>query len=108
MRGRFAELIKVSGKTWFPRDVEEALCAQLGVKEAAVIGLPDPVLGHRPVGYITVEGEDVDLDHLKARIAVLLTYDLTQLTLKKLPEFPMTPTGKIAKAELRSRAITGD
>ena len=27
MRGRFAELIKVGGRTWFPRDVEEALCA---------------------------------------------------------------------------------
>ena len=38
MRGRFAELITVGGRTWFPRDVEEALCAQPGVKEAAVVG----------------------------------------------------------------------
>jgi acyl-coenzyme A synthetase/AMP-(fatty) acid ligase len=36
MRGRFAELITVAGRTWFPRDVEEALCTQAGVKEAAV------------------------------------------------------------------------
>ena len=39
MRGRFAELITVGGRTWFPRDVEEALCAQPGVKEAAVVGV---------------------------------------------------------------------
>jgi long-chain acyl-CoA synthetase len=108
MRGRFAELINVAGRTWFPRDVEEALCAHLGVKEAAVIGLPDPVLGHRPIGYVTVDGDDVDLDHLKTGIAARLTYDLTPLTLKKLSAFPMTPTGKIAKAELRSRAMAGD
>src|SRR5262245_33036606 len=49
MRGRFAELIKVGGRTWFPRDVEEALCLQPNVKEAAVIALPDPSLGQRPV-----------------------------------------------------------
>jgi long-chain acyl-CoA synthetase len=108
MRGRFAELIEVAGKTWFPRDVEEALCAHPSVKEAAVIGLPDPVLGHRPVGYITVDGEEIDLDHLKTDIAASLTYDLTPLALKKLSAFPMTPTGKIAKAELRFRAMTGD
>ena len=107
MRGRFAELIKVAGQTWFPRDVEEALCAHAGVKEAAVIGLPDPTLGHRPVGYVTFDGDGVDLDRLKALIAAHLSYDLAPLTLKSLSAFPMTPTGKIAKAELRAQAIAG-
>ena len=57
MRGRFAELITVGGRTWFPRDVEEALCAQPGVKEAAVVGLPDGALGQRPVAFVTLSGE---------------------------------------------------
>ena len=61
MRGRFAELIKVGGETWFPRDVEEALCAQAGIKEAAVVGLPDATLGQRPVGYVTTNGDGIDL-----------------------------------------------
>ena len=56
MRGRFAELIKVGGRTWFPRDVEEALCAQPGVKEAAVVALPDAELGQRPVAFVTIAG----------------------------------------------------
>jgi acyl-CoA synthetase (AMP-forming)/AMP-acid ligase II len=105
MRGRFAELIKVGGKTWFPRDVEEALCAQSGVKEAAVIGLPDAALGQRPVGYVTTHGGDIDLEHLKAAIAPSVPYDLAPLTLISLAAFPMTPTGKIAKAQLRERAM---
>jgi hypothetical protein len=29
------------------------------------------------------------------------------LTLQSLSTFPMTPTGKIAKAELRERALAG-
>jgi long-chain acyl-CoA synthetase len=105
MRGRFAELIKVAGKTWFPRDLEEALCAEISVKEAAVIALPDATLGQRPVGYVTLAGDSVDLDRLKLQIASRVPYDLAPLTLKRLPAFPMTPTGKIAKAELRERAL---
>jgi long-chain acyl-CoA synthetase len=105
MRGRFAELIKVAGKTWFPRDVEEALCAEQGIKEAAVIALPDAQLGQRPVGYVTLDGDGVDLAALKTQIASRVPYDLAPLTLKSLPAFPMTPTGKIAKAELRDRAL---
>jgi long-chain acyl-CoA synthetase len=107
MRGRFAELIRVAGQTWFPRDVEEALCAHAGVKEAAVIGLPDPALGHRPVGYVIFDGDGADLDRLKTVIASHLSYDLSPLILRSLTAFPMTPTGKIAKAELRERALAG-
>jgi long-chain acyl-CoA synthetase len=107
MRGRFAELITVAGRTWFPRDVEEALCAQAGVREAAVVALPDAALGQRPLGYVTLDDASLDLAKLKTVIAPLLPYDLAPLTLVVLPAFPMTPTGKIAKAELRERALAG-
>jgi acyl-CoA synthetase (AMP-forming)/AMP-acid ligase II len=107
MRGRFAELIEVAGATWFPRDVEEALCAQAGVKEAAIVAVPDATLGQRPVGFVTCDGDDVDLDRLKTAIAASVPYDLSPLTLRSVVAFPMTPTGKIAKAELRERAMAG-
>ncbi len=48
LRGRRAELIEVNGVTWFPRDIEEALQRIPGVRLAALIGLPDAVLGARP------------------------------------------------------------
>ena len=105
MRGRFAELITVAGRTWFPRDVEEALCAQPGIKEAAVVALPDAELGQRPVAYVTLADGAVDLEKLKTVIAPLVPYDLAPLTVKSLPAFPMTPTGKIAKADLRQSAL---
>ena len=105
MRGRFAELINVAGRTWFPRDVEEALCLQASVKEAAVVALPDESLGQRPVAYITLSGGTIDFNLLKTAIASLLPYDLSPLTVRSLSAFPMTPTGKIAKADLRDRAM---
>ena len=106
MRGRFAELFMVAGRTWFPRDIEEALCAQDGVKEAAVIGLPDAKLGERPFAYVTLTDGRADLDALKAAIVALVPYDLAPLEVRSLDAFPLTPTGKIAKAELRQSAIS--
>lgn len=106
MRGRFAELITVDGRVWFPRDVEEALCRQPGVKEAAVIALPDETLGQRPVAYVTTAATDIDVAALKSGIAPMVTYDLTPLEVKSLPAFPMTPTGKISKAELRQQVVS--
>src|SRR5262249_46085322 len=104
VRGRVAELVTVAGRTWFTRAVQEALCGQPGVKEAAVIALPDAQLGQRPVAYVTLADGAVDLDKLKAAIAPLVPYDLTAMTVKSLAAFPMTPTGKIAKAQLRESA----
>lgn len=106
MRGRFAELIQVAGKTWYPRDIEEALCQQPGIKEAAVVAIPDPKLGQRPRAYVTFLDKDMDLADLKSAIAGSVRYDLAPLELASLAEFPMTPTGKIAKAELRDMATT--
>jgi acyl-coenzyme A synthetase/AMP-(fatty) acid ligase len=105
MRGRFAELITVAGCTWFPRDIEEALCTQAGIKEAAVVALPDDKLGQRPVAYVTTTKGAADPGALKKAITPLVTYDLAPLKIKTVAAFPMTPTGKIAKAELRQSAL---
>ena len=46
-----------------------------------------------------------DLAGLKTAIAPLVTYDLAPLAIRSLDAFPMTPTGKIAKADLRQSAM---
>jgi acyl-CoA synthetase (AMP-forming)/AMP-acid ligase II len=107
MRGRFSELIEVAGRTWYPRDVEEALCRQPGVKEAAVVAVPDPRLGQRPIAFVTAETPEPELASLTAAIAGEVPYDVATLTIRRLDSFPMTPTGKIANAELRRMAISG-
>jgi long-chain acyl-CoA synthetase len=107
MRGRFSELLSVGAETWFPRDVEEALGACLGVRAAAVVGLPAPGAGHRPVAFVIADGPEFDAAGLLRSIRPLLAYNLDPLEIVRVPEFPMTPTGKIAKAELRDLALAG-
>lgn len=104
MRGRRSELVVVDGTQWFPRDVEEALCRQQGVRQAAVIGLPDAKIGARPRAFVTAHyAAELDGERLKASIRAELPYSLDLLTVDVLPELPMTPTGKIAKGELAER-----
>ena len=101
MTSRRAELVEVSGRLWYPRDVEEALAAQPGVAQAALVGVADPVFGQRPVAFAQAQpGAVLDAAALKAAITGRVAYDLDPLVLVVVPEMPMTPTGKIAKADL--------
>jgi long-chain acyl-CoA synthetase len=102
MRGRRSELLVVGGVDWYPRDVEEALCRQTGVRQAALVGLKDAKLGMRPSAFITLHAgaQSPDLAALHQSIQAELHYDLSSLSLQTISELPMTPTGKIAKAEL--------
>jgi len=52
---RMDEVIKSRGEKVAPREVETTLSAIPGVKEAAVIGVPDAVLGQAVKAYVVVE-----------------------------------------------------
>jgi acyl-coenzyme A synthetase/AMP-(fatty) acid ligase len=103
MRGRRSELVEVDGVLWYPRDVEEALCAIPGVAQAALIGVSGA-----PHAFVTLhdgahEGTAVTGAALKARIEGKTGYDLTNLSISVVADLPMTPTGKISKSELAAR-----
>ena len=105
LRGRRSELVCVAGTNWYPRDVEEALCRQPGIGQAALIGLPDPELGARPVAFVTCTGgASVEPATLMAAIGPDLPYDVSLLALRVVESLPMTPTGKISKAQLLASA----
>ncbi|MBP0650428.1 hypothetical protein J8J40_25610, partial [Mycobacterium tuberculosis] len=88
---------------WFPRDIEEALAAAPGVRQAAVVGIPDAALGERPVAFVE-SAETLDAAALKAAAQSRLAYDLAPMRVAVLAALPMTVTGKIAKADLAARA----
>jgi acyl-coenzyme A synthetase/AMP-(fatty) acid ligase len=105
LRSRRAELIEVAGLPWYPRDVEEALCRVEGVRQAALVGVPDPAIGMRPTAFVALRhGVQKTAAHLKNAIRSELAYDLEPLVVNVVPELPMTPTGKIAKSELVAKA----
>src|SRR3972149_11247020 len=59
LRGRKRELIKCSGYSVFPAEVEDLLSRHPAIKEAAVIGISDPYRGETPKAFIILKPEYV-------------------------------------------------
>lgn len=103
LAGRSSEMLKTAGERISPREIEEILEVLPGVRECAVLGIPDPILGERIVALLVVD---------PARPPALL--ELKQRSLKQLPfvrlprefrlvaELPKTSSGKIRRGELQA------
>jgi acyl-CoA synthetase (AMP-forming)/AMP-acid ligase II len=105
MRGRRSELVRVAGRDWFPRDVEEALGRQPGIGLCALVGIADKELGARPIAFaVATPGARPEPEALKAALRLEVPYDIAPLEIRLVDRLPMTPTGKIAKAELAAAA----
>ena len=110
MRGRLSERLTVAGEHWYPRDIEEILMRHPTVREAAVVGFPDAALGQRPVAYVTArpggaapQVHTPDTNVLVDFVQHELGRSVPSLTVQVLDSMPMTPTGKISKAQLLER-----
>jgi acyl-CoA synthetase (AMP-forming)/AMP-acid ligase II len=104
--GRTKEMIIRGGANIYPREIEEALYENPKVRDAAIVGLPDPRLGERVCACIVPkDGETIAFDEvvefLRRRVA---TYKLPE-QLVILTELPRTPTGKVQKTPLRKIAL---
>jgi long-chain acyl-CoA synthetase len=104
---RKKDMLLVNGINVYPREIEEVIYQFPGVKEAAVIGLPDPRKGEQPVAFV------VPHDGTELKEAPLLQFVRQQLAdyqvprhIVFLPALPRNATGKVLKTELR-RGISG-
>jgi long-chain acyl-CoA synthetase len=101
LRGRLSERITVAGTHWYPRDVEEALLQHPAVDEVAVVGIAHDGLGQRPVAFVTTPPDGLPVHEVVATAAAALDHlDLSVLAVESIDAMPMTPTGKISKAQL--------
>ncbi|MBS1886447.1 MAG: long-chain fatty acid--CoA ligase [Actinobacteria bacterium] len=103
---RKKEMIIRGGYNVYPREVEEVLYEHPGVREAAVVGLPDARLGEE-VGAAVVPTPGSEPDP-----AELVDFVRTRLAAYKYPrhvwfvhELPKGPSGKILKREIALPAV---
>ncbi|MDA1272600.1 MAG: long-chain fatty acid--CoA ligase [Verrucomicrobia bacterium] len=99
---RKKDMLLVNGINVYPREIEEVLYQFPGVREAAVIGVPDSRKGEQPVAFVASDdGVVLDefkiLEYLKRKLAA---YKVPR-RIEFLPNLPRNPTGKILKTELR-------
>jgi long-chain acyl-CoA synthetase len=99
---RKKDMLLVNGINVYPREIEEVIYHFPGVKEAAVIGKPDPRKGEQPIAFVVatdgaVLEERAIQQFLRERLA---DYKVPRKVLV-LPALPRNATGKILKTALR-------
>ena len=99
--GRSDDIIKTRGEKVSPVEVENVLHGIPGIREAAVVGIPDPLLGQVIRAYVALEpGASLsDKQIIKYCLARLENF-MVPKEVVFLPELPKTNTGKISKKTL--------
>ncbi len=83
--------------------VEKTLREHPRVSDAAVIGVPHPVLGQEILAYVVTEGE-VGVDELRAFASERLASFEVPSAFELRDELPRTPTQRVEKYRLREEA----
>ena len=111
LTGRSDDTLKIAGKRIGPGEVEAAAVAHPAVREAAAVGLPDPVKGTRLVLVVVPQ-----LDHdpsqelseaVRGHVAEALGSTMRPAQVLWLEALPVTRSGKILRGVLR-RVLAGE
>jgi len=99
--GRMDDVIKSRGEKVAPKEVENILMNIAGVKEAAVIGVPDDILGQAVKAYVVFE-EGIVLTEKKLQMECQSKLEnfMVPKHFAIVPSLPKTNTGKIKKTGL--------
>jgi acyl-CoA synthetase (AMP-forming)/AMP-acid ligase II len=105
---RLKDMINRGGENVYSVEVENALSDAPGVEEAAVVGVPDSMMGEK-VGCVIVPSQaDVDVEavltHAAQRIA---DYKVPQFVAIRHEPLPRNPAGKVLKQVLRDETVWG-
>jgi long-chain acyl-CoA synthetase len=99
---RKKDMISASGYKVWPHDVEDVLYAHPAVREAAVVGVPDPYRGETVKAVVSLKPGQA------AEAAELVAFCRGRMAAYKYPrlveivaDLPKTPTGKIMRRALR-------
>jgi 3-oxocholest-4-en-26-oate---CoA ligase len=107
--GRGSVCINSGGEKIFPEEVEEALKTHPAVRDAVVVGVPDPKYGERVVAVVEPETDQTSdlpselelIEHVKQRLA----HYKAPRRVRTVPTIGRAPNGKVDYKRHRAEAI---
>ncbi len=103
VEGRIKDLINRGGEKINAEEIEAHLIAHPAVSAAAVVAMPDPILGERSCAYLCLrDGETLTLGAMREFLGVrgVAQFKWPE-RIEIARELPLTNVGKIRKSELR-------
>ncbi len=106
---RMKDIINRGGENVSSIEVESALLAAPGVAEAAVLAVPDDVLGEKVGAVIYGGGADVDVAAVIEKVReAIADFKVPQYVSVIAEPLPRNPGGKIVKGRIRDSVVWGD
>jgi len=103
---RKKDMLLVNGINVYPREIEEILYQYPGVKEAAVIGKPDPRKGEQPVAFVAaIDGTVLEEKAIQRFVKERLADYKVPRKIAIMQALPRNATGKVLKTALRQIAV---
>lgn len=104
--GRKDDMIKSRGERISPKEIEECLCALEGVVEAAVIGVPDEILGQAIRVFIRCnDGQNLSERQVLKHCRMYLEDFIVPQSVIFVDSFTKTSSGKIDKLALKELKV---
>jgi acyl-coenzyme A synthetase/AMP-(fatty) acid ligase len=98
--GRTDDIIKSRGEKVAPKEIENVLYGLPGVVEAAVIGVPDPVLGEAIKAFVVTDGAPLSEQEVMRHCRHHLEDYMLPQSVEFRETLPKTDSGKIRKSQL--------
>jgi len=105
IEGRASDMVNRGGLKVFPAEIEEVLRSVPGVRDVAVVGIPDERLGEVPVAAVVGDADPGDLD---ARCRAHLAPYKVPARFVFVDSLPRNEVGKVLRAEVQRRCAPGD
>jgi 3-oxocholest-4-en-26-oate---CoA ligase len=107
--GRGSRVINTGGEKVFAEEIEQVLIEHPGVRDALVVGLPDPRWGHRVTAVVAPAGDaGLTADALVAYVAGRLADYKKPRTVVFVPEIQRSPSGKADLRWAQATAASSD
>lgn len=99
--GRDDEMVVSGGENVYPREVEDLLANLPGVREVAVVGVPDEEFGQRLAAYVVcAEPRALDEEAVREHVRLHLARFSVPRDVVFLDALPRNATGKVLKRDL--------
>lgn len=102
--GRKKDMIIRGGENIFPKEIENVIEEHPKVLEAAVVGVPDAIMGEEVKAYVRKKDPSLTEEELRAYLESKLAKHKVPKYISFVDDFPRNPMGKILKRELKERA----